>query len=462
MIDNLGKVPPQAIEVEEAVLGALMLEKDAYHTVQAILKPESFYKEEHKKIFNVIKDLASKEKPIDLLVVTQALKNRGELDEVGGPFYITQLTSRVASAAHIEHHARIIAQKFIQRECIRIGSDLIKASFDDNEDIETIISNLKINISEVEGYSLSSNMGGAQAEVCRNAIIEIEKDCQTVKAGKSPGIPTGFRDLDYSTGGWRNTNLIVLAARPGVGKTGLALHFAIKAARAGNFVNFYSLEMKKEDLFRIILSGESGVNRSDIRDGTLKESDWIPINNAVTNLESLPIIWYDHAGITPAQIKANTANNRKKGRCDIVIIDYLGQVKPLVKRNVREQEVAETIRIFKEIALNENIPVICLSQLNREVESREGKRPQLSDLRESGAIEQDADLVLMPYREKEDNSFIIKVAKNRRGRIGDFKILANDEMTVFENMPREISKRDIPSVNKNIEPAGNNPDDRPF
>ncbi|MCL6103693.1 MAG: replicative DNA helicase [Bacteroidetes bacterium] len=461
MITTLDKVPPQAIDVEEAVLGALMLEKDAYHTVQAILKPESFYKEEHKKIFNVIKELASKEKPIDLLVVTQELKNRGELDEVGGPLYITQLTSRVASAAHIEFHARIIAQKFIQRELIRIGSELITASFDDNEDIETILSNLKLNISEAEGYSYNSNSGGLQADVCKAAIIEIEKDCQTVKAGKSPGITTGFRDLDYSTGGWRNTNLIVLAARPGVGKTSLALHFAIKAARAGNWVNYYSMEMKKEDLFRIILSGESGVNRSDIRDGTLKDSDWIPINNAVTSLENLPIIWFDYAGITPAQIKANTAKNRKKGKCDIIILDYLQLIAPTDRKAIREQQISEMSRTFKGIALNENIPFICLSQLNREASET---KPQLHHLRESGAIEQDADIVLFPHRDKEDNSFIITVAKNRRGRIGDFKILANDEMTVFENMPREIYKKQNTSINATaVNPNRNyEPNDHPF
>ncbi|MCL4481821.1 MAG: replicative DNA helicase [Bacteroidetes bacterium] len=461
MITTFDKVPPQAIDVEEAVLGALMLEKDAYHTVQAILKPESFYKEEHKKIFNVIKELASKEKPIDLLVVTQELKNRGELDEVGGPLYITQLTSRVASAAHIEFHARIIAQKFIQRELIRIGSELITASFDDNEDIETILSNLKLNISEAEGYSYNSNSGGLQADVCKAAIIEIEKDCQTVKAGKSPGITTGFRDLDYSTGGWRNTNLIVLAARPGVGKTSLALHFAIKAARAGNWVNYYSMEMKKEDLFRIILSGESGVNRSDIRDGTLKDSDWIPINNAVTSLENLPIIWFDYAGITPAQIKANTAKNRKKGKCDIIILDYLQLIAPTDRKAIREQQISEMSRTFKGIALNENIPFICLSQLNREASET---KPQLHHLRESGAIEQDADIVLFPHRDKEDNSFIITVAKNRRGRIGDFKILANDEMTVFENMPREIYKKQNTSINATaVNPNRNyEPNDHPF
>lgn len=461
MITTFDKVPPQAIDVEEAVLGALMLEKDAYHTVQAILKPESFYKEEHKKIFNVIKELASKEKPIDLLVVTQELKNRGELDEVGGPLYITQLTGRVASAAHVEFHARIIAQKFIQRELIRIGSELITASFDDNEDIETILSNLKLNISEAEGYSYNSNSGGLQADVCKAAIIEIEKDCQTVKAGKSPGITTGFRDLDYSTGGWRNTNLIVLAARPGVGKTSLALHFAIKAARAGNWVNYYSMEMKKEDLFRIILSGESGVNRSDIRDGTLKDSDWIPINNAVTSLENLPIIWFDYAGITPAQIKANTAKNRKKGKCDIIILDYLQLIAPTDRKAIREQQISEMSRTFKGIALNENIPFICLSQLNREASET---KPQLHHLRESGAIEQDADIVLFPHRDKEDNSFIITVAKNRRGRIGDFKILANDEMTVFENMPREIYKKQNTSINATaVNPNRNyEPNDHPF
>ena len=236
---------------------------------------------------------------------------------------------------------------------------------------------------------------------CTSAIIEMEKDCQRLKDGLSPGIPTGLKILDNSTGGWRNTNLIILAARPGVGKTSLALFFATTAAKAGYWVNFYSLEMTKEQLIRIQLSGESGVSRSAMRDGRLTEPDWQFINEATTGFERLPILWNDHK-VTSAQIRAKTRKNRKNNRCDLVIIDYMGLISPNSKRTIREQEVAETSRTLKEIALNEGIPVICLSQLNREETTG---APKLHHLRESGSIEQDADLVLFPW--KVDNEYKI-------------------------------------------------------
>ena len=431
------RMPPQTLDVEVAVLGALLLESDAINKVSGILDAVKFYKSEHRIIFEAIKRLSDSSKPIDLLTVTIELKRTGKLEEVGGPYYITQLTSQVASASHIEHHARIILQSFIQREIIRMASVVSDSAFN-GDDIETILSNLKWELSNIENYSNNPNDGGSQFEVCNNAIIEIENDCQKAKDGQLPGITSGLKELDFSTGGWRNTNLIVMASRPGVGKTSLALHFAKMASMAGYWVNFYSLEMKKEDLFRIVLSGESGVNRSDIRDGTLTEADWIPINKAVTSLENLPIIWYDFAGITPAQIKSNTARNRKNNRCDLVIIDYLQLVSPTDKKAIREQQIAEMSRTFKGIALNENIPVLCLSQLNREATN---ETPQLHHLRESGAIEQDADIVLFPYRNKNDDSYSICVAKNRRGRVGEFEIYANEEMTVFSNKVHQLTRQ---------------------
>lgn len=429
--DHLGKIPPQAIDIEEAVIGSLMLEADAIHKVAGILTAESFYKDEHRKIFEIVKSLSDAGKPIDLLTVTRSLKEINLLDEVGGPMFITQLTNRVASAAHIEHHARIIQQLSVQRELIRIGTETVSEAYQEGTDIEDLLSSLKRKVSAVEDSTLGANTGQSHFEVIRETIREIEKDCVQAKAGKQPGITTGLRTLNNATGGWRNTNLIIVAARPGVGKTSLALHFAKMAARAGSYVNFYGLEMKSSDLMRIMISGESSVNRLRLRDGQIDSNDWNAINRSLTNFERLPIIWNDYAGLTSSRIRSNTIRNRKAGKCDLIIIDYLQLIKATDKKAIREQQISEISRTLKEIALAENIPVICLSQLNR---AAAGEKPQLHHLRESGAIEQDADIVIFPFRDETNSRFYISIAKNRRGTCGDFEIFANQEMTGFSDM----------------------------
>lgn len=427
---RFGMMPPQAIEMEEAVLGALMLEADAIHKVTGILTADSFYKNEHRIIFEAVKSLANAGKQIDLLTVTRVLIETNQLDVVGGPMYITQLTGRVAAAAHIEAHSRVIAQLHAQRELIRIGSETISEAYEEGTDIEDLLNSIKRKISVIEDSTMGSNTGQSHLSVIRETITEIEKDCVQAKAGKQPGITTGLRVLNKATGGWRNTNLIIVASRPGVGKTSLALHFAKMAARSGAWVNFYGLEMKSSDLMRIMISGESSVNRIRLRDGQIDGNDWVAINNSLTNLERLPIIWNDYAGLTSSQIRSNTIRNRKSGKCDLIIIDYLQLVKAFDKKAIREQQISEISRTLKEIALSENIPVICLSQLNREAA---GDKPQLHHLRESGAIEQDADIVIFPFRDKTNNRFYISVAKNRRGTLGDFEIFSNEEMTGFSD-----------------------------
>lgn len=430
------KIPPQAPEVEAAVLGSLMLETDAISKVIGIIDTETFYLAANQAIFEAVKAIYRRGIPIDLISVTNELKTAKKLDYVGGPLYITQLTSKVASAAHIVHHARILAQMHMKRSIIKAGTELIEMAFDSQEDVADILDAFKEKVNNVENISLINNSGATMQDVAERAIVEMEQDCQLVREGIVPGITTGLTILNQSTGGWRKTNLVILAARPGIGKTSLALHFAKVAARAGKWVNFYTLEMKKEDLFRIVLSGESGINRTNIRDGRISDEDWTIINQAVYNLEKLPVIWYDYGGITVQQIKSNTTKNRKNGKCDLVVIDYMQLIRPIDKRvTSREQQISEISRTLKEISLNENVPVICLSQLNREAAN---EKPQLHHLRESGSIEQDADVVIMPWRDTSDGSepgkYMITVNKNRRGKIGTFEIWANDEMTVFDNM----------------------------
>lgn len=451
---QLGQLPPQAIDAEAAVLGALMLERDAFITVADIIKAESFYKEDHRKIFEAVKYLYTHEKPVDLLMVTQYLKDQDQLDTVGGPLYITQLTSRVASAAHIEFHARIIAQKYFQREAIRLSNDTTKMAYDD-EDPEYIGLFLRKSVEELEDIFTVADSGTQFNSVLKTTSRLIEQDCQASKENHSPGIPTGFKEFDISTGGFRNGNIIILAARPGVGKTSFALHFAMTAAKAGFWVNFFSLEMNKEDLARIVLAGESGVYRSNIRDGYLNAEDWTSINQSIAKIENLPIIFRDSSGMTVNQIQGAIRKNRKNGRCDFAIVDYLQLVKPTDTRSIREQQIAEISRTLKTTALNENIPIMALSQLNR---AADGELPRLSHLRESGAIEQDADLVCFLHKPEPGKDIIrLTTAKHRRGRLGEIDIYANSEMTRFSENMTAIGYDSSYNPDRTIEPQ-----DEPF
>lgn len=439
-----GKLPPQAVEVEEAVIGALMLEADAIHRVLDVIDTPSFYKDSHQKIFDVIKKLSSERKPIDLLTVTQELRNRGELEAVGGPMEITKLTRRVASVAHVEFHARIIAQKFIQRELIRVSTEIQVDSYDDQQDLEELLSGARSKIGDIDSLILGSCSGQMSQVVAEDALKELEKDCVATKSGKTPGISTGFYDLDDALGGWRNTNLIILAARPSVGKSSLALHFALTAAMNGVWVNFYGLEMKNHDYFRILLSGMTGIDRTSIRDGRLTDDDWKKINEATSILRDLPILWSDNPSLTANHVRNQTIRNKKAGRCGLVIIDYLQLLKPTDKKAIREQQIAEMTRTLKESAMIDDVPVIALSQLNRDIEKRSDKEPTLADLRESGAIEQDADVVLFLWDKDEPK---LKIGKNRRGKTGPIDFWANDQKTAFGDRPPMTEFEKLPELN---------------
>lgn len=443
-----GKLPPQAIEVEEVVLGALMIERDAFQVISGIIDTSSFYKEEHQKIFETIKSIVAKEKPVDLMTVTMELKDRGMMEEIGGPGYIVQLTRRVASSAHIEFHARIIAQKFLQRELIRISSEIQTKAYDDTLDVDDLIEYAREEMNQIDNFMFSTNPGKHTEIVAKEAIKELEKDVIANKNGEAPGISTGLKELNLSTGGWRNTNLITIAARPGVGKTSFALFEAVTAARSGKWVNFYGLEMKSPDLFRILLSGETDIDRSDIRDGKIEEADWEKINIAVGELEKLPILWNDDPDMSINHIVANIRRNRKAGKCDLVIIDYLQLVTPSDKKAIREQQIAEITRKLKQAALRENIPIIELSQLNREVDKRTDKEPNLSDLRESGAIEQDSDVVIFLY--EKEGTIKLKISKNRRGKKGHPDFWSNDEKTHFADRAPDGVFFEPMNVNKNF------------
>ncbi|MDX8339391.1 DnaB-like helicase C-terminal domain-containing protein [Draconibacterium sp. IB214405] len=308
----------------------------------------------------------------------------------------------------------------------------------EGQDVDLISQQWKLAGDELEDIFTVADSGSHISLVLKDTLLEIEQDCARLKEKQRPGIPCGFPSLDMSTGGWRDGDLSILAARPGVGKSSFALHFALRAAYDGHWVNIFSFEMRKEDLMRIKLATVSGVYRSKIRDGHLDGCDWDQINIAAGNLENLPLIYSDAAGMSIEQVYAIVRNNHKHGRCDFMILDYLQLVKPGRKGAIREQEVSEISRALKMMALTLNIPVLALSQLNR---AADGETPKLSQLRESGAIEQDADNILFLHRPDDDvHKIRLTLAKHRRGQLGDLDIYSNNQYTRFSEDPGKFQQ----------------------
>jgi len=413
---------PQAVEIEKAILGAIIVEPESFLLVANILNSDCFYDHKNKLVYLALEQMHTRSENIDILSLSLELDRLGKLEEVGGNGFLIGLTKDIASANHIEFHAKIVREKYILRQLITLSND-VQTDIYQKEDIDDIFTKISSKIDELQSSVSSSQL--MQTSVLKKALEEVEADCIRTKSGIVSGIPTGLLMLDRATGGWKSNNYIILAARPSVGKTSLALHFAKQAALAGFWVNFYGLEMSSPDLMRIMLSGESAVSRTKLRDGKLEDSDWAKINAGVRQLERLPIIWSDYADVTVQYIRDMTRKNKKEGKCDLVIVDYLQLITPTDKRVNREQQVSEISRTFKKITLS-GVPVIAVAQLNREADT--GK-PLLSHLRESGSLEQDADIVVFPWRD--DNNYKITIGKNRRGITGTFDIAVNDELTWF-------------------------------
>jgi replicative DNA helicase len=440
-----GKMPPQALDMEEVVLGAVMLEKDAILAVIDIIKPESFYKEAHQKIFKAVIDLSIAEKPIDIMTVTEELRSRKQLDEVGGPFYIAQLTSRIASAANIDYHARIIEQKYIQRELIRVSSEIQTRAYDDSIDVNDLL-----DFSEAELFEIAS--GNIKKETSKINVVIKQALKQIEEAGKREdslsGVPSGFTKLDRMTSGWQRSDLIILAARPSMGKTAFVLSMARNMAVEHNRgVALFSLEMSSVQLVNRLIVAETELSSEKIRNGKLEDFEWQQLEYKIKDLTDAPIFIDDTPAISVFELRAKLRRLSMKHDIQAVIIDYLQLMTGSGDSGSREQEVSQISRSLKAIAKELNVPVIALSQLNRSVEMRSGsKRPQLSDLRESGAIEQDADIVLFIHRpekygimhDEEGNSTQglaeIIVAKHRNGAIGDVVLRFRDKFAQFTDL----------------------------
>lgn len=445
-----GKLPPQAIEVEEAVLGALMLERDAYVTVADTIDTGSFYKEEHRKIFDAIKKLSGKEKPVDLLMVTQELKDRDQLDEVGGPGYITQLTRRVASAAHIEFHARIIAQKYMQRELIRVSSEIQAKSYDDTIDVDDLLDFSESALFQVSEGNIKKETVPIKP-LLNLAVLQIEKARQ--QADGLSGAPSGFSAVDRITSGWQRSDLIIIAARPAMGKTAFVLSMARNMAvdhRQG--VALFSLEMSSLQLVNRLISAETELGGHKIKTGKLEDYEWAQLNQRIKTLDGAPIFIDDTPALSIFEFRAKCRRLKMQHDINIIIVDYLQLMTAgSDSRGSREQEVSMISRSLKAIAKELDVPIIALSQLSRAVESREGKRPQLSDLRESGAIEQDADIVCFIHRpeyfgiteDEAGNSLLgvaeLIIAKHRNGATADVHLRFVKEMAKFSDMDPQFA-----------------------
>ena len=395
-----GKIQPQAVQLEEAVLGAIMIDKDALAVVINILKPESYYKPQNQMIYKVMLGLFEKTQPIDLLTVHEALKKTKELENAGGIQYLVDLSNKVGSAANIEYHARIVAQKFIQRELIRIGTATISGAFDETMDVFDLLDETERNLYDVtqgnmnRGYeSLGALAAKAQKHI--EAVSQREEGLT--------GVPSGFTALDRVTSGWQPSDLIIIAARPGMGKTSFVLSLARNAAFDHNMpIAIFSLEMASQQLVTRLLSLEAEIEGTKMRNGRLDEGEWKTLHKAIERMSDVPIYIDDTPGINIFELRAKCRRLKMHHDIKMIIIDYLQLMSGRSDNKSggnREQEISSISRALKGLAKELNVPVIALSQLSRAVETRGGaKRPMLSDLRESGAIEQDADIVTFIYR----------------------------------------------------------------
>ncbi|MDG3581274.1 replicative DNA helicase [Galbibacter pacificus] len=443
-----GKIPPQAIDLEEAVLGAMMIDKKGVDEVIDILHPDAFYKDGHKYIYEAVVQLFETSEPIDLLTVSAQLKKNKRLESVGGDFYLIQLTKKVSSSAHIEFHSRIILQKFIQRSLIKISSEIIEDAYDEGTDVFDLLDNAEAKLYEVTQGNIKKS-----SETAQSLVIQAKKKIEEIsnKEGLS-GIPSGFDKLDKLTSGWQPSDLIIVAARPGMGKTALTLSMARNIAVNSNIpVAFFSLEMSSVQLITRLISSETGLSSEKLRTGKLEKHEWEQLNVKVKSLETAPLFIDDTPSLSIFDLRAKARRLASQFGIKMIIIDYLQLMTAggSQKGGNREQEISTISRNLKALAKELDVPVIALSQLSRAVETRGGsKRPLLSDLRESGAIEQDADIVSFIYRpeyykieewDDEERSptqgqaeFI--VAKHRNGGLENIRLKFIGQLGKFDNL----------------------------
>ena len=447
-VDNTyAHLQPQALEVERAVIGALLIDKDAYSVVCEILRPESFYEPRNQMIYTAIRDLSMAERPVDVLTVTEQLAKNGQLEEAGGPAYIAEISSRVATSAHVEFHANIVAQKFLARQLIQFASDIETKAFDETIDVDDLMQHAEGALFELSQKNMKKDYTQIDP-VIANALQVIQKAAANTDG--LTGVPTGYHKLDDITSGWQASDLVIIAGRPAMGKTSFALSMAKNIAADYKVpMAFFSLEMSNVQLVNRLISNCCEIQGSKILNGQLQPDEWNRLDKRVNDLLGAPLYIDDTPGLSVFELRTKARRLVREHGVKIIMIDYLQLMNANGMRfSSRQEEVSTISRSLKGLAKELDIPILALSQLNRGVESREGlegKRPQLSDLRESGAIEQDADMVLFVHRPEYYHIYLddngrdlhgmaqIIIAKHRKGATGDVLLTFRGEYTRFEN-----------------------------
>ena len=438
---TLEKLPPQSIEAEESILSAVLLDNSTLLDVLEILSPEHFYRTAHQKIFAAVEELFSKAEPVDLVTLSNILRDKNQLEEVGGAAYLARVVDTVPSAINVQHYARIVRDKAALRRLITKANEITQHCYNDGGDLDQVL-----DFAEASVFEISEDKHQAAFHPI-SKIIEINIDALEERQGKQAlvtGVPTGFTRFDHMTSGLQGSDLVILAARPSMGKTALALNIARNAAIEGNVpVALFSLEMAKEQLTERMLCAEARVDSNRLRGGFLNPEDWNRITEAASVLSEAPIFIDDSPDISATSIRTKARRLKMDKGLGIVIIDYLQLMKGRIANERRDLEISEISRSLKLLAKELNVPVIALSQLNRKLEERADKRPQLSDLRESGALEQDADVVAFIYRDevynKDENNpnrgtAEIIIAKQRNGPTGFVPLAFLGQFTRFENL----------------------------
>lgn len=441
MQENLGRIPPNSLEAEQSVLGALLVDNEAVPPVAEILKPEDFYRQDHKEIYEAVLDLFEAGKPVDIISAKEQLKVRGTLEGVGGIEYLSTLSDMVPTTANVRHYAKIVEEKSILRRLIKASGEIMNLGFEASEEVSVITEEAQKKIFDILQQRSSKGFFPIK-EILLESFNKLEELYNS--KGYITGVPTGFSDLDTKTAGLHPSDLILVAARPAMGKTSFALNIAQHASIHGRVpVVIFSLEMSKEQLVNRILCSEAMVDSQKIRTGKLDEEDWTKIAGALGPVSEAPIYIDDTPGLSVMEIRAKCRRLKMEKDIGLIVIDYLQLMQGRGRSENRQQEISEISRALKMLAKEINVPVVTLSQLSRAPETRSDHRPILSDLRESGAIEQDADLVIFLYREdyynpeaEKKNIAEVILAKHRNGSTGIVELAWLGQFTKFANLDR--------------------------
>jgi replicative DNA helicase len=439
--ESLHKIPPQNIEAEQSVLGGILIENEAIHKVMEVLIPDDFYREAHQKIYGSLLDLSERDEPADLITLTNELRKKDQLDSIGGASYVTSLIDTIPTAANIEYYARIVKEKAVLRKLIESATEIVTQSYEDRQDVEGLLDEAERAIFQIAENRVRPSFYPIR-EIVKNSFKTLEKLYE--KKELVTGVPSGFKNLDMRTAGFQPSDLIIVAGRPSMGKTAFCLNVAQHTSiEKRTPVAIFSLEMSKEQLVIRMLCSEAHVDGSRIRTGFLSESDWPKLTLAAGNLSDAPIFIDDSAALTILELRAKARRLKGEHGLGLIIVDYLQLMRGRTRVESRQQEISEISRSLKALAKELNLPVIAVSQLSRSPEIRTDKRPQMSDLRESGAIEQDADLILFIYRDEvynrsEDNpnrgKAEVIIGKQRNGPTGKIELAFLDKYTAFKEL----------------------------